>query len=244
MGLLREWSRRLTTMWHAPRHWRFRSGTIDRRIFRDVVVGNEYRLPRFTSHDVVLDIGAHAGTFALAALRRGAGRVVCCEPDPGNFALLSHHLLPFRDRVLLLNAAIWRSDEPPCPLRLSNPVDPRNTGAIQARPDGNGVEVQAVPFDELLDELTLSGRRIRLLKLDCEGAEWPILFTSRRLVLVDAICGEYHLPPLAGPWTGLPAPSVEALLATLAKNGFQVNATPCPRSPLPVGHFRATRLAN
>jgi hypothetical protein len=33
---------------------------------------------------------------------------------------------------------------------------------------------------------------VRLLKLDCEGAEWPILLTSRRLHLIDEICGEFH----------------------------------------------------
>ena len=31
-----------------------------------------------------------------------------------------------------------------------------------------------------------------MLKLDCEGAEWPILLTSQRLHLIDEICGEFH----------------------------------------------------
>jgi len=30
------------------------------------------------------------------------------------------------------------------------------------------------------------------VKLDCEGAEWPVLLTSRRLGLIREICGEFH----------------------------------------------------
>jgi FkbM family methyltransferase len=243
MGLLRKLSRRLAVMWHAPRHWRFRRGTIDRRIFRDVVIHDEYALPALGQDDLIVDIGAHTGSFALAAMRRGAGRVVCCEPSPDNFSLLRHNLGPFGDRVTLLQCAVWRSDVPAGRLRLCNPVDERNTGAVQAWADGDGVEVEAVPFDDLLAGLTAAGRRVRLLKLDCEGAEWPILFTTRRLAAVDEMCGEYHLPPLAGPWEGLPIPSVRALMDVLGANGFRTEAEPCPRSPLPVGRFRAWRRA-
>ena len=39
---------------------------------------------------------------------------------------------------------------------------------------------------------------MRLLKLDCEGAEWPILLTSRRLHLIDEIVGEFH--EIGGPF--------------------------------------------
>ena len=28
--------------------------------------------------------------------------------------------------------------------------------------------------------------------MDCEGSEFPILFTSKKLHLIDYICGEYH----------------------------------------------------
>jgi hypothetical protein len=41
-------------------------------------------------------------------------------------------------------------------------------------------QVVTVPFD-LIVELAVGAGSVRLLKLDCEGSEWPILFTSRRL---------------------------------------------------------------
>src|SRR5437870_3594985 len=107
MGLLRELCRRARAAWHLPRWWRLRPGTLDRRIFLSVVAEDEYRLPRFSPADTVLDLGAHTGSFALAALRRGAGLVVCCEPDPANFLLLRHNLAPFGARVRLLPCAAW-----------------------------------------------------------------------------------------------------------------------------------------
>ena len=54
----------------------FRSGTLDEAIFNAVVGFNEYRLPdRFVPGDIVIDIGAHIGTFAQAVLARGCENV-------------------------------------------------------------------------------------------------------------------------------------------------------------------------
>ncbi|HTG92528.1 MAG TPA: FkbM family methyltransferase [Pyrinomonadaceae bacterium] len=58
---------------------------------------------------------------------------------------------------------------------------------------GVGDEVEKIAFDDLVDDVTKNGqKRVRLLKVDCEGAEWPILLTSQRLLLIDEICGEFH----------------------------------------------------
>ena len=58
---------------------------------------------------------------------------------------------------------------------------------------GGGEPVAKIAFDDIVDRATNRGeRRVRLLKLDCEGAEWPILLTSQRLHLIGEICGEFH----------------------------------------------------
>lgn len=234
MGLLRALVRRSLLAWHRPRHWRLRPGTLDGRIFREVVIGNEYRLPkRFGPGDVVVDVGGHVGSFALAALRRGAGKVVVCEPAPANFAVLRQNLAPFAGRVDLRAVAVWGGDVPADGLRLADPIDPRNTGAGRTS-TGPGVAVAVVAFDDLIDAV---GGEVRLLKLDCEGAEWPILATARRLDRVAAVCGEYHLDA-APPRT--PA-STAVLEADLARAGFRVEVVPHPAAPDRVGLFFATR---
>jgi FkbM family methyltransferase len=244
MGLLRELYRRFRLACHKPEHWQFRPDTFDRRAFRDVAIDNEYQLPRrFASDDVLLDVGAHVGSFAFAALRRGAGLVYCCEPEPANFRQLRHNLRPYGERVRLIQCAVWRSDVDVPALALHNP-QPRNTGGFQVttEPDFPTVEVQ--PFDDLVAAITSDGQRIRLLKLDCEGAEWPILLTARTLDRIDAICGEYHLweHPEVFHVSGFPTMYTPEVLASfLRKQGFHVTVQPHPRSPQPIGNFFAHR---
>ncbi len=56
-----------------------------------------------------------------------------------------------------------------------------------------GTPVKAVGLDRIIRHVTDRGRfRVRLMKLDCEGSEYPILFTAKTLHLVDAIVGEFH----------------------------------------------------
>jgi FkbM family methyltransferase len=239
MGLLRECYRRWQILRHAPRHWRLRPGTIDRRIFRHVVIDNEYRLPdTFVGSDLVLDIGAHVGSFALACLRRGAGHVVCCEPDADNFRLLKDNLAPYANRVTLHHTAIWRSDVSLSTLTIHNPLDARNTGAVRVGPGER--RVPALAFDDLVQSL---GRRVRLAKLDCEGAEWPILLTSTALGHVEELCGEYHLGSYPDDYhvAGHRDFTPDVLLQTLHGHGFRVELAEAPGSRLPVGLFFARR---
>ncbi|MFQ3591698.1 MAG: FkbM family methyltransferase [Gemmataceae bacterium] len=234
MGVLRDLYRRYLLYRHRPRHWRFRPNTLDARLFRHVVIQDEYRLPRLNREDVCLDIGAHIGSFALAAVRRGAGKVVCVEPEPGNLALLRHNLAPY-PQVQIHAAAVWpRAGQ----LHLYNPLDPRNTGAGQVLLQSveHSIAVPAIALDDLLRELG----PVRLLKLDCEGAEWPLLEEATQWEQVQAICGEYHLPPLV-PRHRLADP--ERLRQRLSELGFRVQLTTAPGSKWSVGLFFADRRA-
>lgn len=179
----------------------FRDGTTDERIFTHVVMHNEYRLPaRFTPDDIVLDIGAHIGSFSFAALTRGAGTVYLFEPDRGNCAQIEMNLLPHiaAGRARLQRAAVWRSDRDEITYHGGYSIEPGNLvnsggmGVIWAR-EGEGESLPTLPFDSIMDAITENGsRRVRLLKIDCEGSEWPILLTSKRLHLIDEVCGEFH----------------------------------------------------
>lgn len=185
--------------------WRFRSGTLDRAIFNGVVLLNEYRLPeRFAPGDVVIDVGAHIGSFAEAVVSRGCRNVCCIEPDRTNCDMAAAHLRPYIENgwVRLVRGAVWRSDRnsdelyfdgyQPFPRSFTGMEGIINTGNGSVI-WGRGEPVAKVAFDDIVDLVTDHGKNVvRLLKLDCEGAEWPILFTSRRLDLVGEICGEFH----------------------------------------------------
>jgi FkbM family methyltransferase len=180
-------------------------------IFNGVVRLNEYRLPdRFEPDDVVLDVGAHIGAFAYAVVQRGGEHVWSFEPDRANCEFAAEHLRPYVDKgfVQLMQQAVWRSDPNDDELRFDGyhpfPQSFKGMEGVLNTGDGSviwgeGEPVAKVAFDDVVDEVTNRGeRRVRLLKLDCEGAEWPILLTSRRLHLVDEIVGEFH--ELGGPF--------------------------------------------
>jgi hypothetical protein len=95
-----------------------------------------------------------------------------------------------------------------------------------------------------LDEILAKFERIKLLKLDCEGSEFPILLTSRLLGKVEKIIGEYHeidpatmqfLDPQAK-LPGLTAYPAHLLADRLQACGFEVTLT---RGAPYIGSFRA-----
>jgi FkbM family methyltransferase len=246
MSTISKLFRQLKHAAYRPRHWRLRPNTLDERIFREVVIGNEYRLPRrFQPEDVILDIGGHIGSFAYAAYRRGARMVHCCEADPDNFAVLRHNLAPYSDRITARHAAVWRCDQPAGRLYIENFHVAKNTGAIRVSGAGTGQSVPALPFDDLVRLATDNLRRtVRLAKFDCEGAEWPILLTSKLLSHVEALCGEYHGGdvPSADAVAGLPELNGAYLEQILRERGFAVETQPCAKDPR-LGWFFARKLA-
>ena len=69
----------------------------------------------------------------------------------------------------------------------------KNTGGVSVLFNDEGESVETISLDQILFAASDALRRpIRLLKIDCEGSEYPILFTSTHLHVVEEICGEYH----------------------------------------------------
>src|SRR4051812_40469848 len=159
--------------------WTFRNGTLDQAIFDGVVVYNEYRLPeRFAPGDIVIDVGAHIGSFAQAVLSRGCQDVTCIEPDRTNLEIAAAHLKSHIESgdVQLVMGAAWRSDQNADELYLDGyrafPDSwPRLAGIINTGSGsvvwGGSEPVPKIAFDEIVDRVTNRGeRQVRLLKLD------------------------------------------------------------------------------
>ncbi len=209
-----------------------RPGTNDHVIYNSVVRQNEYRLPpTLPAGAIVVDIGVHIGAFSYLALTRGAASVYGFEPEPSNLRQARENLATFGERVHLFNRAVWRSDVPTVQLHFWASTDDANTGGGTLIWDTDGPLVDAVPFDEIVDMVTEGGRRrIDLVKIDCEGAEFPILLSSKLLDRVDRIVGEYHelraeLPAHVRV-DGCEQFTLDVLTAALERAGFSVSAQP------------------
>lgn len=189
----------------------FRPNTTDRGIFELVFLRNEYRLPsKFPASSVVIDIGGHIGSFSAAVCERGGQHVFCYEACEANYKCAAKNLSKYGNRVHLFNLAVGRSDSEEQDLKigefgttLSGVI---NTGGVAVIFEQDGPSLPMVPFDEVIrDSLAATGAaRIDLLKIDCEGSEWPILYTSGTLKFVEAICGEFH--ELGGAFNRSPSP--------------------------------------
>ena len=207
-----------------------RPGTNDDVIYTSVVKKNEYRLPeRFPSRTIVIDIGVHVGLFSYLALCRGAEAVFGFEAEPANYQCAVRNLAPFGERVHLSNRAVWRSDVRTSTLHFCPSGDSANAGGGTVIWETDGPLVETVALDDVILSVTENGkRRINLLKIDCEGAEFPILLTSKRLGQIDRIVGEYHElraePPAHARIPGCGQFSLDVLVAALEAAGFRVTS--------------------
>lgn len=235
----------------------FRPQTLDFAIFSMVYFNNEYQLPaRFITDDIIIDVGAHIGSFAFASLVRGAQHVISVEAHPENAQLAHHHLSDYIEngRLDLRWGAVWRSDHHNDSLYYGDyPIiadDVSNTGNVAVQTADNGQSTPIVALDDLISE-----QAIRLLKLDCEGAEFPILLTSNRLHQVDEIVGEFH--EFGGDFDQCRPNfrlldherfTIELLLAQLQSQGFTTEFRRHHQyadgewTPIRLGYFRAKRF--
>jgi FkbM family methyltransferase len=230
--------------------WHFREGARDKYIFHEVVVANEYKLPAsFKPDDIIIDVGMHIGCFCYAALSRGSHRVYGYEADRENYNLAVINLRPFGERVHPYHKAVWRSDRTGDILFHPGSSSIGNSGGGTVYWPGDH-KMDVIAFDDILQEVTDRGKnRVKLVKMDCEWAEFPILLTSRHLSLIDSIHGEFHemndgrhnstpIPPVAQ-IAGVERFTLDELSKCLDRAGFSVTAARTADSGL--GKFFATR---
>lgn len=214
------------TYFTPPEWWSWRPDTSDAGTFSWVVSQDEYRLGKVDLQgQVVIDIGGHSGTFAYAARLRGAAKVFSFEPDEGNLVHLranAEHL----GGVEVSGCAVW-SKETALGFRPGGDAHHNNCGLVFPDPTG---PVKGIGIDEVILKAASASPngRVRLLKLDCEGAESVIIPGASRLDLVDHVAGEYHSRFNRG-----------YIRSSLESAGFQVEMTHGENSEL--GLFFARR---
>jgi FkbM family methyltransferase len=229
-------------------------------ILRDVIQWDEYNIfgSSFAPDDVVIDIGGHIGAFTFACHWLGSRNIHAFEADPGNFSLFQENLADLPG-VHARCCAVFRSDlQARGEMVHSGPVF-SNTGGGTVVFGGRFFEYLGYPGLEpkheqirtpviALDDILESFDRVALLKLDCEGSEYPILLTSKFLNKVDRIVGEYHVIPQDAMPHLIPEARLdghlsygeETLRRKLTAEGFDVTITPSGR----LGRFDAIRRAS
>lgn len=121
---------------------------------------------------LMIDAGANIGYFsALWAAANPQNAVIAFEPSPRNLAMLKDNIesAGLSDRVKIVPHALSRetgtlSFDP-------GPEDQTGWGGLTTAPSSDALQVPVRRLDEELDPTT----RIKVLKIDCEGADpWVI----------------------------------------------------------------------
>lgn len=155
------------------------------------------------SGDVVLDLGAHIGTSAvLFGLRWPAATVVCVEPNPVSITYLRRNLEHNHVRSVVHGQAVGAVEGTTTLFGVDSASCAASTSFAVP---GARRDVPVVTFDRLVAG---APGRVRVVKLDCEGAEHDVLASASPQAWrhVEAVLLEYHRTddPASG-WPGAEA---------------------------------------
>ena len=182
---------------------------------------------RLKPGDVFCDVGANIGYYTVLAapIVGAAGKVVGIEPSPATHEMLKRNVkLNNAVNVRIVNAAV--SDQPGTLTLFRAPDSDFNRG-VTTTVAGRGfvpeVDVPALPLAELL--LPDEKQRLRLVKIDVEGAEGPIMQNLFETIAdypetMEIICEMSASETIVG------GPDADTIIKRFAGAGFRAFAIP------------------
>jgi FkbM family methyltransferase len=180
---------------------------------------------RLKSGDVFCDVGANIGYYTVLAapIVGDSGKVVAIEPSPATFEALCQNVkLNNADNVRVVSAAV--SDRPGTLTLFHSPYTNRGATTTVARGGFiREVDVPALPLADIL--LPDEKQRLRLIKIDVEGAEGPIMQNLLETIrdypeTMEIICEMSVSETIAD------APDIDMLVERFAAAGFRAFAIP------------------
>ena len=153
--------------------------------FKDIFLSDVYGLENLLQPPkTIVDIGAHAGLFSLAARLYFPGAIIhAYEPNPALWSNLDRQ--SEIGQFTVFHEAVAFSQGKAV---LEFPGDTVFTRCV---PSQSG-EIKVTAISEVVRRIANSGI-VDLLKLDCEGAEWEILKDVEAMKRVANLTMEYHL---------------------------------------------------
>lgn len=154
-------------------------------VVREALIEDEYGLKDiiFEKGDIVLDIGANIGCISIYLAKKNPDiTIYAYEAHPINYDSLIYNLnLNNVTNVVAINKAVYSKTGEI--LRIS--LDENNTGSSSCFIDGGSksVNVPTISMDDIIEEHKIS--ELKLLKIDCEGAEFDIFDGSKLLKKIN-----------------------------------------------------------
>ena len=189
---------------------------MDLWVLKETILDRQYEKVSLALWDgwTIIDIGAALGDYSVwAAAQTPHGRLVAVEPYPPSVDLLRANL----KRNHITNAEVFSgaiaSNSGSTTLAVEDRRVVQNSTANRALSDRK-VSVETLSLEDLLDRFRLD--HCDYLKMDCEGGEYEILFSTsaKTLTHFDRICMEVH--------DGMTVHNRDEMAAYLEKAGYAV----------------------
>jgi FkbM family methyltransferase len=163
------------------------------------------------SKDVVFDIGGHIGSFSIYASSKAKnGNVFAFEPLITNHKKFTRNIkLNNIKNIILENKGIASTNGK----RTFYTFTSKNSGtsSLYDGPNTKKITITTTTIKEVIKKNNI--KKINFMKIDCEGAEYEILFNMPKNILskIDKIAMEYH---------DIENHNHKELLTFFKKNGF------------------------
>jgi len=178
-------------------------------------LGTELVMNLLVPGAIFVDVGAQVGYYSVIAgkLIAESGKVIAFEPEPVNYGLLVRNLqLNGLEGIVEPNQLAAWNERKTVGFQLSEWIEHKGAHRVsEVDPDPRGMQVEAVPLDEILGDL----QRIDLIKIDVEGGEYMVLDGMRALL--------ERLPDLKIIVEVRPTPNSRDLVRLIEECGFNVS---------------------
>jgi len=170
---------------------KLRVNSTDIMAFTHVWLLHEYDRSEFEINDadIVIDIGAHIGLFALFASQFCKnGKIYCFEPVKENFKLLEANLILNNIKnIIAVNAAISTNND-----NVTIYLNEDESGHSMYVTGSKKIQVKSVTLQDVFDSNKLE--KCNFIKIDCEGEEYEIInsLSTPYFDKINKMCIEYH----------------------------------------------------
>lgn len=163
-------------------------------LFHEVWLDKVYDLKGYeiSETDLVVDIGANIGVFALyAAYRASKGEVLAFEPFPANADFLRQNISESKlTNVTASQKAVAATGETRQLTVSEEWIKHSLQNDMRGSTTASVINIECVTLDDVM-----RGREVcDLLKIDCEGSEYEIFYAASPQTIgkIRRIAGEYH----------------------------------------------------
>ncbi len=184
---------KLQLCWKGTKFFIYIRDDADLVAIDDVFLKEIYRNDIKASKPIILDFGSHIGISVIYfKLKFTQSRIICFEPNPGNYQLLLLNIKQLTNAQAYNWAITDRSGNNKFYLNQDNNL---SSSLLKREAGQRSIWVRGKTITDILKNLKL--KTVDIIKFDIEGEEYRAFLTIKDMKVARNYIGEYH-PDLTG----------------------------------------------